>query len=49
MPGQKWPGITLWRINMAERKKRSVVMPEIKKPDLNAKEECPLMKSEKKW
>ncbi len=27
---------------MAERKKRSVVMPEIKKPDLNAKEELPI-------
>jgi len=27
---------------MAERKKRSVVMPEIKKPDLNVKEELPV-------
>jgi len=27
---------------MAERKKRSVVMPEIEKPDLNVKEELPV-------
>ncbi len=27
---------------MAERKKRSVVMPEIEKPDLNVKEELPI-------